>query len=123
MGQTSCSATDVQVSVVALTDLLANLWLQTLSTDNKNLRQWIPCRVDDSTISVVGTYKMLPTQTICSVQRAVKIMTVIVIILISIPFESKWPGTGYRCLRTQYVMKEYNSKKLRFVSNSVEVSV
>jgi len=75
MGQSSCSARDVQVSVEALTDLLANLWLQALSTDNKKLRQWIPCRGDDYTTSVAGTYKILPTQTIFSMQRTVKIVS------------------------------------------------
>jgi hypothetical protein len=102
----TCSARDVQVSVVALTDLLPNLWLQALSINNKNLRQCIPCRGDDSTTSVAGTYQTLPTQTICSVQGAVKKITVI--ILISIPIESRWPGTGHRCSETQYVMQEYN---------------
>ena len=62
MGQSSCSARDVQVRVVALNDLLANLWLQALSKDKKDLRQWIPCRGDYSTTSVAGTYQILPTQ-------------------------------------------------------------
>jgi hypothetical protein len=82
MSQSSCSAKDVQVSLVALTDLLPNLWREALSTHNKNLRQCIPCRGDDSTTSVAGTYQTLPTETICSVQRAMKIMTNIVSILI-----------------------------------------
>jgi len=81
MSQSSCSAKDVQVSVVALTDLLPNLWLQALSINNKNLKQCIPCRGDDSRTSVADKYQMLPTQTICSVQRTMKIMTVIVSII------------------------------------------
>jgi len=55
MGQSACSATDVQVSVVVLADLLPNLWLQALSTDNSISSQYIPCRGDDSTTSVAGT--------------------------------------------------------------------
>jgi len=38
----------VQVTVVTLTDLLPNHWLQALSTDNKNLSECIPFRGDDS---------------------------------------------------------------------------
>jgi hypothetical protein len=52
MSQPSCSAKDVQVRVVVLTDLLPNLWLQALSTSNKNLRQCIPCCGDDPRTSV-----------------------------------------------------------------------
>jgi len=61
MCQSSCSATDVQVSVVALTGLLPNLWLQALCTNNTKLRQWIPCRGSDSRTSVSGTYQTVPT--------------------------------------------------------------
>jgi hypothetical protein len=82
----------VQVSVVTLTDLLPNLWLQALSINNNTLRQCIPCRGDDSRTSVADKYQTLPTQTICSVQRAMKIMTIIVSILIIIPTEPRWPA-------------------------------
>jgi hypothetical protein len=104
MSHSSCSAKDVQVSVVALTDLLPNLWLETLSTNNKNLKQCIPFRGDNSRTLVVGTYQALPTQTICSFQRAMKIMTIIVSILIIIPSERRWPGTRHWCSETQYVV-------------------
>ena len=107
MGQSACSATDVQVNVVALTDLLPNFWLQALSTDNKNLRQCTPCRGDDFKLSVANTYKLLPIQAICSVQRALKIMTVIVSIPISIPTEPKWPGTRKWCPETHWYLKIY----------------
>ena len=80
----------MQVRVVALTDLLSNTWLQALSISNKNFRQYIPCRGEDSRTSVAGKYQTLLTQTICSVQRAMKIMTVIVSILIIIPTEPRW---------------------------------
>jgi len=72
MSLSTYSVGDLQVRVVALTDLLPNLWLQALSIKNKNLRQWIPCRGNDYTTTVAGTYQTLPTQTISSVQRAVK---------------------------------------------------
>ena len=39
MSQSSCSAKEVQVSVVACTDLLPILWLEVLSTNNTNLKQ------------------------------------------------------------------------------------
>jgi len=94
MSQSSCSAKDVQVSVVTLTDLLPNLWQKALSINNNNLRQCIPCCGDDSRTSVADKYQMLLPQTICSVQRAMKIMTVIVSIIIIIPTEPRWPGQG-----------------------------
>jgi hypothetical protein len=64
LSQSSCSTKVVQVSVVACTDLLPNLWLEALSTNNKNLRQCIPCRGDHPRTSVAGTYQALPTQKI-----------------------------------------------------------
>jgi hypothetical protein len=92
MSLSSYSAKDVQVRVVTLTDLLSNLWLQAMSINNKNLRQCFPCRGDDSRISVVDNYQTLPNKRICSVQRAMKIMTVIVKVLIIIRTEPRWPA-------------------------------
>jgi len=92
MSLSSCSAKDVQVSVVTLTDLLPNLWTQPLSINNNNLRQCIPCLGNDSRTSVADKYQTLPTQTFCSVQRAMKIMTVIASILIILPTEPRGPA-------------------------------
>jgi len=92
MSQYSWSAKDVQVRDVACTDLLPNLWLEALSTNNKNLRHCITCLGDDFRTSVAGTYQKLPTQTTCSVQRPMKIITIIVSILIIIPTEPRWPA-------------------------------
>jgi len=92
MSQPSCSAKYVQVSVVALTDLLSNLWLQAMSKYKNNFRQCIPYGGDDSRTPVANKYQTLPNQTICSVQRAMKIMTVIVSVLIIIPTEPRWPA-------------------------------
>jgi len=88
----SSSAKDVQVILVTLTDLPPNFWTQPLSINNNKLRQYIPCRGDDSRTSAADKYQTLPTQTICSVQRAMKIMTVVVSILITIPREPRWPA-------------------------------
>jgi hypothetical protein len=82
----------MQLSVVTLTDLLLNLWLRTIGLNNKNLMQCIPCRGHNYRNSVANKYQTLPTQTICSVQRTMKIITVIVIILIIIPTEPRWPA-------------------------------
>jgi len=92
MSQTSYSAKYVQVSVVALTDLLSNLWLQAMSKYRNNLRQCIPCGADHPRTSIADKYQTLPNKTICSVQRAINIMTVVVSILIIIPTEPRWPA-------------------------------
>ena len=91
MSLSSCSAKDVQVSVVTLTDLLPNLWTQPLSINNNNLRQCIPCLGNDSRTSVAEKYQTWPTQTICSVERAMK-MTVLVRIRIINSTEPRWPA-------------------------------
>ena len=80
----------MQVCIVGLTDPLPNLWLEARSTNSKNLRQCIPCRGENYRTSVAGKYRTLLTQTICSVLRAVKIVTVIVSILIILPKEPRW---------------------------------
>jgi len=82
----------VRVSVVNLTDLLSNLWLEAISINNKNLRQCIPCCGNDSRNSVAEKYQTLPTQTICSVKRAMEIMTVVVRIPIISSTEPRWPA-------------------------------
>jgi hypothetical protein len=48
------------------------------------------------------------TDSICSVLGAV--IKITVSILIIIPIESRWSGTGHRCSEMQYVMLEYISK-------------
>jgi hypothetical protein len=95
----------VQVRVVTLTDLLPNLWLQAQSTNNNNLSQCIPCRGDDFRTSVIDKYLTLPTQTICSVQRAMKLMTIIVIILIIIPTEPRSPARDTGAQKRSFLCK------------------
>jgi hypothetical protein len=87
MSQTSWSAKDAQVRVVALTDLLSKTWLS-----GTKYEQWIRCRGDDSRTSVADKYHTLPKQKICSVQRKMKIMTIIVNTLIIIPTRPRWPA-------------------------------
>jgi hypothetical protein len=94
MSQSSFPAKDVQVRVVTLTVLLSNTWLQAISINSKNFRQCIPCRGNDSRNSVADKYQKLPTQTIFSVQRAMKVMTTIVSILIIKLTETRWPPRG-----------------------------